>query len=165
VSNISDAQSTSAGIAQHARAPRLSFFAVPRLLRPFGYLATGEYLKVLDHALLRIRSNQAHNGQFTDMPLGSWREREMHSRTGWERWEAYAARLAILAEKLAADGFCQRARRLAGPCISAPPGSAHRRRVELGWRKPRLCRHNATVGFDDCTPTIGDNGMSRRCRG
>jgi TetR/AcrR family transcriptional regulator, lmrAB and yxaGH operons repressor len=45
--------------------------------------------------------------------------------------EAYAARLAILTEKLAADGFSvERARRLAGVCVSAIQGALIQARVE-----------------------------------
>src|SRR5581483_7861341 len=111
--------------------PVYLFFAVSRLLRLFGYLAMRECLKVLDHALLRVRSNQAHNGQFTDMPFGSRREREIRSRTGWERREAYAVRLAILTKKLVADRFpSARAKRLTGLCMSPLLGALIHR--ELG---------------------------------
>jgi TetR/AcrR family transcriptional repressor of lmrAB and yxaGH operons len=45
--------------------------------------------------------------------------------------EAYAARLAILTEKLVADGFSvERARRLAGVCVSAIQGALIQARVE-----------------------------------
>jgi TetR/AcrR family transcriptional regulator, lmrAB and yxaGH operons repressor len=45
--------------------------------------------------------------------------------------EAYAARLAILTEKLIADGFpAERAKRLAGLCVSAIQGALVQARVE-----------------------------------
>jgi TetR/AcrR family transcriptional regulator, lmrAB and yxaGH operons repressor len=45
--------------------------------------------------------------------------------------EAYAARLAILTEKLIADGFpAERAKRLAGLCVSAIQGALIQARVE-----------------------------------
>jgi TetR/AcrR family transcriptional regulator, lmrAB and yxaGH operons repressor len=45
--------------------------------------------------------------------------------------EAYAARLDILADKLAADGFPpERAKRLAGLCVSAIQGALIQARVE-----------------------------------
>jgi TetR/AcrR family transcriptional repressor of lmrAB and yxaGH operons len=45
--------------------------------------------------------------------------------------EAYAARLAIMAEKLVADGYSiDRAERLAGLCVSAIQGALIQARVE-----------------------------------
>ena len=64
--------------------------------------------------------------------------------------DAYAARLAILAEKLVADGFpAARAQRLAGLCTSAIQGALIQARVERSGAPLELAAAELSLMLDD----------------